>query len=79
MRLNRREPARPTSSCLDHRVRYWLAGTALALLSAAPAFATDFSVSDDASLRAALTNAVAGDSITFKNNIAIASDLPAIT
>ena len=79
LRLNRREPGRPTSSCLDNRVRYWLAGTALALLSAAPAFAMDFSVSDDASLRAALTNAVAGDSITFKNNISIASDLPAIT
>ncbi|MBV9521052.1 MAG: autotransporter domain-containing protein [Hyphomicrobiales bacterium] len=51
----------------------------MALLATSPAFAMDFAVSDDASLRAALTNAVAGDSITFKGNISIASDLPAIT
>ncbi|MBW0002391.1 MAG: autotransporter domain-containing protein [Hyphomicrobiales bacterium] len=36
-------------------------------------------MNSDASLRAALTNAVAGDSISFTANISTASDLPAIT
>ena len=36
-------------------------------------------VNSDATLRAALTNAVAGDSITFTANISTVSDLPAIT
>ncbi|MBV9431807.1 MAG: autotransporter domain-containing protein [Hyphomicrobiales bacterium] len=57
----------------------WLSATGMALVAASPAFATDFTVNSDASLRAALTNAVAGDSISFTANISTASDLPAIT
>jgi outer membrane autotransporter protein len=48
-------------------------------LASPPAFATDFTVNSDATLRAALSNAVAGDSITFTANISTVSDLPAIT
>ena len=56
-----------------------LLASAMALLASSPAFATDFMVNSDATLRAALTNAVAGDSITFAANISTVSDLPAIT
>jgi len=57
----------------------WLSATGIALIAASPALAMDFTVNSDASLRAALTNAVAGDSISFTANISTASDLPAIT
>ena len=74
------------SPFLSRRRRLWLSATAMALLASAmallassPAFATDFMVNSDATLRAALTNAVAGDSITFAANISTVSDLPTIT
>src|SRR5580704_6469152 len=65
------------SSLFHQRARLWLSGTALALVASSPAFATDFMVNSDATLRAALTNAVAGDSITFTASISTVSDLPA--
>jgi fibronectin-binding autotransporter adhesin len=56
-----------------------ISASALALVVSSPAFATDFMVNSDATLRTALTNAVAGDSITFTSHISTVSDLPAIT
>ncbi len=67
------------SPFLSRRCRPWLSATAMALLASSPAFAMDFTVNSDATLRAALTNAVAGDTITFTSNISTTSDLPAIT
>ena len=51
-----------------------LAGTCLS----SPAWATDFNVNSDASLRAAITSAGSGDRIVFTGNITLAADLPAV-
>ena len=45
---------------------------------ATPAWATDFNVNSDASLRAAITSASSGDRIIFTGNITLAADLPAV-
>jgi autotransporter-associated beta strand protein len=51
-----------------------LAGTCLS----SPAWATDFNVNSDATLRAAITSAGSGDRIVFTGNITLAADLPAV-
>ena len=56
-----------------------LAGAiAASLLLATPALATDFPVNSDASLRAAITSAGNGDTITFTGDITLTGDLPAV-
>ena len=51
-----------------------LAGTCLS----SPAWATDIPVTDDASLRSAITTAASGDRIVFQNSITLAADLPPV-
>jgi fibronectin-binding autotransporter adhesin len=51
-----------------------LAGTCLS----SPAWATDIPVTDDTTLRNAITTAVSGDRIVFQNSITLSSDLPAV-
>ena len=77
--FSRARPHTLTSSSFPRRASHWLSATAISLLASSPAFATDFMVNSDGPLRAALANAVAGDSITFTANISTVSDLPAIT
>src|SRR5262249_3783172 len=55
-----------------------LAGSALALLAAGPAYGTDFAVGTDAQLRSAITSAASGDRIVFTGNITLTADLPAV-
>jgi hypothetical protein len=65
-------------------VRALLSSTALAgviaaaALPAGPAYAGNFDVNSDASLRLAITSAASGDTITFTSSITLAADLPAV-
>ena len=61
------------------RIAFVPIGLSALLASTAPVFATDFNVSDDASLRNALTSAVSGDTINLTSDITVTGgDLPAI-
>jgi len=51
----------------------------LAILASTPAWAANFPVSSDGTLRAAITGAANGDTITFTSNITLASSLPAVS
>jgi hypothetical protein len=51
-----------------------LVGTCLS----SPAWATDFNVNSDATLRSAITSAGSGDRIVFTGNVTLAADLPAV-
>jgi hypothetical protein len=51
-----------------------LAGTCLS----SPAWAVDFNVNSDATLRSAITSAGSGDRIVFTGSITLAADLPAV-
>jgi autotransporter-associated beta strand protein len=51
-----------------------LVGTCLS----SPAWAVDFNVNSDATLRSAITSAGSGDRIVFTSNITLAADLPAV-
>ena len=51
-----------------------LAGTCLSTATRA----ADILVSNDATLRSAITSAASGDRIVFQNNITLAADLPAV-
>jgi hypothetical protein len=55
-----------------------LTGALAAALLVDPAAAANFNVNSDASLRAAITSAAPGDTITFTGNITLAADLPAV-
>ncbi len=55
-----------------------LASTALTFVAGAPALATTFTVTDQATLATALSSAVNGDTIKLANTIALTSDLPAV-
>ena len=55
-----------------------LAGGALAALLPGSAAAIDIPVSNDATLRAAITGANSGDRIVFQNNITLSADLPLV-
>src|SRR5262245_62194745 len=65
------------SRFLGARREALLAGSALALLAAGPAYGDDFAVGNEAELKAAIAN-VAFDRIVFTNNITLTADLPAV-
>jgi outer membrane autotransporter protein len=59
------------------RTQWTLALLACTCLSS-PAWAVDFNVNSDATLRSAITSAASGDRIVFQNNITLSADLPAV-
>lgn len=71
---SRATPARLEPRPVAIAVAALLAGMGLA----APAWSADLFVSNDATLRSAITSAAAGDRIVFQNSITLAADLPTV-